>query len=100
MPIRAEASAVAAAPSIQVALPAAKPPASTPFSETLSNLGKRVDAGEGWMRRALSPGVGTLDAAQLIALQAGIYRYTEAVELVGKLIDRATSGVKSVLQPH
>ncbi|MFZ5897177.1 MAG: hypothetical protein ACOY0T_39325 [Myxococcota bacterium] len=66
----------------------------------MTKLGQRVDAGESWMRRALSPSAGALDAAQLIALQAGIYRYAEAVELVGRLVDRATNGIKSVLQPH
>jgi hypothetical protein len=70
------------------------------FSQTLANLGKRVDAGESWMRRAMSPASGAFGAAELIALQAGIYRYTEAVELLGKLVDRATSGLKTVLQPH
>ena len=70
------------------------------FSALLAQLGQRVDAGEGWMRRALSPDAGALDAAQLIALQAGIYRYTEAVELVGRLVDRATSGIKTVLEPR
>ncbi len=87
------------------ATPTSAPPTPTKtrgsrFSETLAQLGHRVDAGEGWMRRAMSPSAGGLDAAQLIALQAGIYRYTEAVELVGKLVDRAASGVKTLLQPH
>lgn len=69
------------------------------FAETLTQLSHRVDAGEGWMRRAMTPAA-SLDAAQLIALQAGIYRYTEAVELVGKLVDRAANGVRTLLQPH
>jgi hypothetical protein len=34
----------------------------------------------------------------LIALQAGIYRYSEAVDLVTKLVDRATQAVKTTLQ--
>jgi hypothetical protein len=41
---------------------------------------------------------GTLDAAELIALQAGVYRYSEAVDLAAKLIDHATSGLKTVVQ--
>jgi hypothetical protein len=36
--------------------------------------------------------------AELIALQAGVYRYGEAVDLASRLIDRATSSVKTVLQ--
>ena len=34
----------------------------------------------------------------LIALQAGIYRYTEAVDLAAKLVDRTTAAVKRTLQ--
>ena len=36
--------------------------------------------------------------AELIALQAGVYRYSEAVDLAAKLVDRATSGLKTVVQ--
>lgn len=39
-----------------------------------------------------------LDASELLALQAGVYRYSEAVDLAAKLVDRASSGVKTVLQ--
>jgi hypothetical protein len=39
-----------------------------------------------------------LGPGDLLALQAGVYRYSEAVDLSAKLIDRATSGVKTVLQ--
>lgn len=39
-----------------------------------------------------------MDAGELIALQAGIYRYTEAVDLAAKLVDRSTSAVRTTLQ--
>jgi hypothetical protein len=39
-----------------------------------------------------------MDAATLIALQAGIYRYSEAIELAGKVVDRSASAVKTVLE--
>ena len=39
-----------------------------------------------------------LGAGELLALQAGVYRYSEAVDLAAKLVDRASSGVKTVLQ--
>jgi hypothetical protein len=59
-----------------------------------------VAQGEAVMRGALgaSRAGGTLDAAELIALQAGVYRYSEAVDLAAKLIDHATSGLKTVVQ--
>jgi hypothetical protein len=99
MPFRVEGPSPPIPPArVEAPTPPVKAPSQ--FSETLANLSKRVDAGEHWMRRAMSPGSGSFDAAQLIALQAGIYRYTEAVELVGKLVDRAANGLKTVLQPH
>jgi len=39
-----------------------------------------------------------MDPADLIALQAGVYRYGEAVDLASRLIDRVTSGVKTIVQ--
>ncbi len=75
------------------------PPASDaqPFADVLQRLGRTVDAGERLVQRAVS-GAGALDAGQLIALQAGIYRYTEAVDLAAKLVDRASAAVRTTLQ--
>ena len=44
--------------------------------------------------------MGGLAAGDLIALQAGIYRYSEAVDLAGKLVDRAGNAVKTTLQSN
>ena len=68
------------------------------FSEVLERIGVQVDRGEALVRRAFAGGHSGLDAGDLIALQAGIYRYTEAVDLAAKLIDRASSAVKTTLQ--
>ncbi len=43
-------------------------------------------------------GAARLDSAQLLALQAGIYRYSEALELATKLVDRASNAVRTTLQ--
>jgi hypothetical protein len=75
-------------------------PSSSPFAELLRGMGREVSRGEAVMRGALGAtrAGGTLDAAELIALQAGVYRYSEAVDLASKLIDHATSGLKTVVQ--
>lgn len=83
-----------------------KPPApversegTSPFAKILHGLGREVDRGETMVRRATSGGGGQeLGNIELLALQAGVYRYSEAVDLSAKLVDRATSGVKTVLQ--
>lgn len=35
---------------------------------------------------------------ELIALQAGVYRYSQELELASKLVDKSTSALKNVLQ--
>jgi hypothetical protein len=69
----------------------------SPFARILHGLGREVDRGEAIVHRAIRGG-GDLGPTELIALQAGVYRYSEAVDLSAKLIDRATSGVKTVIQ--
>ena len=70
----------------------------SPFARILRSLGREVDHGEKVVRRAINGGGKDLGPGELLALQAGVYRYSEAVDLSAKLIDRATSGVKTVLQ--
>lgn len=89
-----ESSASATAPA--TAGTAARGPS---FASLLHSLGKTIDAGEGLMARAGRGGLSGLDSGQLIALQVGIYRYSEAVDLAAKLVDRATSGVRTLVSP-
>ncbi len=71
------------------------------FKEALAALGGEIDRGEKTVKRALNGAqMGGLAAGDLIALQAGIYRYSEAVDLAGKLVDRAGSAVKTTLQSN
>ncbi len=69
------------------------------FQRALEGLGGEIDRGERVVRRALSGAQrGGLAAGDLIALQAGIYRYSEAVDLAGKLVDRAGNAVRTTLK--
>jgi hypothetical protein len=70
------------------------------FAQALHGIGGAVDRGEALIGRVARGNVGGLDSAELIALQAGIYRYSEAVDLVAKLVDRASNAVKTVISPH
>jgi hypothetical protein len=71
-------------------------PGPSPFERLLRAVGARIEEGERIVADAKS-GYRSLDAAELIALQAGIYRYSEAIDLSAKLVDRATSAVRTVL---
>lgn len=78
---------------------AAAPPTEgpSPFARILHGLGREADRGEALVQSALRGG-GSTDASDLLRLQAGVYRYTESIDLATKLVDRATSGVKTVIQ--
>src|SRR5262245_54637103 len=70
------------------------------FGQILRGLGRELDRGEALAAGAIRGGGGAagMSPQALIALQAGIYRYSEAVDLVTKLVDRATQAVKTTLQ--
>ena len=70
------------------------------FPALLQSLAGAIRRGESLTRSALASGARaqTLGPAELIALQAGIYRYAEAVDLASRLVDRATGAVKAVVQ--
>jgi hypothetical protein len=73
----------------------AAPPIESPFSRAVRGLGREIDAGE--VQVAGASRLHNYDTGTLIALQAGIYRYTEAVDLASKIVDRASTAVHTVL---
>jgi hypothetical protein len=76
--------------------PAAGP---SQFARLLHGLGSEVQRGETLVRGAVaSASGGELSAASLIALQAGVYRYSEVVDLAARLVDHATTALKTVVQ--
>ena len=67
------------------------------FKSVLKRLAEHVDRGEALVQQVSRPHAGD-GSAQLLALQAGIYRYTEVVDLSAKLVDRTTNSIKTTLQ--
>jgi hypothetical protein len=102
----ASAMATVSRPSAALRAPAELASASTvsadrpsPFAQLMRGLGHEVQASETLVHQAIaSANGGELGPAQLIALQAGVYRYSEAVDLASRLIDHATTGLKTVVQ--
>jgi hypothetical protein len=71
----------------------------SPFARLLHGLGSEVQRGEVLVRGAVaSASDPTLSPASLIALQAGVYRYSEVVDLAARLVDHATTALKTVVQ--
>lgn len=94
----ASVPAAAQESSARDASPAPSP--STPFARVLRGLGRELDAGERATHAAMTSARSGRDftSIELIALQSQIYRYSEAVDLATKLVDRATSGLRTVVQ--
>jgi hypothetical protein len=69
----------------------------SPFAHLLRGIGHELVRGEATLHRAVAA-PRDLGPAELIALQAGVYRYSEAIDLASHLVDRATNGVKTVIQ--
>lgn len=91
-PVPAPAPSHGSGPPIEPAHPSA-------FAQLVRGVGHEVARGESLMKGAISASnLGTLDASELLALQTGVYRYSEVVNLTARLIDHATSGLRTVLQ--
>lgn len=87
---------VSAAPATPAASPGAAKSGESDFKQVLERLAQHIDDGEQLVRQATAPAGDGAD--RLIALQAGIYRYTEVVDLTAKLVDRGTNSIKTTLQ--
>ncbi len=74
--------------------------APSPFARLVRSVARHADEGEAAVRGVLGRGAGgvALDPTSLLALQAGIYRYGETVDLAALLVDKASTGVKTVVQ--
>lgn len=79
-------------------------PANAQGPEALTEAGRRllsrISRGERFVEQVVhgaSSGA-AYTPADLLAIQAQVYRYTQEVELLSKFVDRATNTVKTVLQ--
>lgn len=69
------------------------------FGDVLRDTVRQIGAGQGRLERIARRGRrGPVDAGQLLALQADVYRYTQELELASKLVDKATGALKQTLQ--
>ncbi len=95
--IRGEQPSLDYGPTLHIPV-VAKPdaPVEGAFSKAMRGLGREIDVGEAQVASASQ--LHNYDTGTLIALQAGIYRYTEAVDLASKIVDRATNAARTVLQ--
>ncbi len=70
------------------------------FAQVLLGLGRAVDGGAAMLGSAAASlgGGGDLGPERLLALQLGVYRYSEAIDLTSHLVDRVTGAIKAIVQ--
>jgi len=84
---------------------AAPPAAATPSARSVGETALRASVqsivrGERLVNGVISAARhgATFSNEQLIAIQAGVYKYTQELELASKLVDKATGAIRQTLQ--
>lgn len=59
-----------------------------------------MEKGQGVMDKLIKSGIQgkSFNQSELLSLQAGMYKYTQELELTGKVVEKATSGLKDTLK--
>lgn len=85
--------------SFREVLDEAQPEESSPLHDAVVDAARSLAQSDARVQRGLRAARrGAMDPAELLALQAGVYRYAQEVELASKVVDKATGAVKTTLQ--
>ncbi|MCC7539051.1 MAG: hypothetical protein IT379_22690 [Deltaproteobacteria bacterium] len=97
-PVRGAASAPAGSGQSASVSPHETP--AGPLRETAVELLRDVARGERFVRSVMRRAARGADFSpqELLAIQAGVYRYTQELELVSKIVDKGTAAVRQTLQ--
>jgi hypothetical protein len=66
----------------------------------MSSMVAEMEKGQGLLDKLIQGGLKGVkfNNTQLLSLQAGMYKYTQELDLTGKVVDKATSGLKETLK--
>ena len=69
-------------------------------TNVMAHMISDMEKGQGVMDKLINAGVSgkNFSSSQLLSLQAGMYKYTQELELTGKVVEKATSGLKDTLK--
>ena len=70
------------------------------FGDALAEAARSIMDGQHRLDAAVRGGRGSrvLSNEDILSLQASVYRYTQELEIASKLVDKATSAVRTTLQ--
>lgn len=68
--------------------------------QMMSKMMSDLEKGQGVLDKLIAGGLSgkKFNSTELLALQAGMYKYTQELELTGKVVEKATSGLKDTLK--
>jgi hypothetical protein len=66
----------------------------------MSSMLADMEKGQGVMDKLIKAGIQGkhFNQSEMLSLQAGMYKYTQELELTGKVVEKATSGLKDTLK--
>lgn len=86
--------------STRAAEPVEKAAETSKMVDGMMKMMSDMEKGQGIMDRLINTGLSGKDISnsELLALQAGMYKYTQELELTGKVVEKATTGLKDTLK--
>ncbi len=64
----------------------------------LSGFMDSIEKGAAHLDKIMSSDMSKISNGELLKLQAGMYKYTQELELTGKVVEKATTGLKDTLK--
>lgn len=73
---------------------------SSQVTSSIAKMLEDIEKGQGIMDKLIKSSAKgrEFSNSELISLQAGMYKYTQELELTGKVVEKATSGLKDTLK--
>lgn len=84
----------------KAAQPVATKEGPSKVTQSLAHMLSGIEKGQGAMDKLIQAGMSGkgFSNGELIAMQAGVYKYTQELDLTSKIVEQATSGLKDTLK--
>lgn len=87
-------------PAVKPTDPVAQKSEVSKSTQVMAHLLSDIERGQEVMDKLINAGLSgqDLSQAELLSLQASVYKYTQELELTGKVVEKATTGLKDTLK--